>query len=212
MGTEQKKAAEFFALLPRLRAAKVAALATIKQFHTLIQFGYPVDITVQQHVSQIPAASDMAANIARKLRNKEWGVRTSRDGHDIDVLAPVGTTQEEIASDLLTEPTGFGFPVLVVVVGVVAVIGLVYAAIKSVAAANEAELRAWGIMREADLLLSSDPVKKTLWEAAKAKSDWSKNRGVIDRAIDAIGGASSTVGIGLAVGIVAFMAITAWKR
>jgi hypothetical protein len=212
LGTEQKKAAEFFALLPRLRAAKVAALATIKQFHTLIQFGYPVDITVQQHISEIPAAADMAANIARKLRTKEWGVRLSSNGSDIDVLAPVGTTQEEIGSELLKEPNGFGFPVLVVVVGVVAVVGLVYAAIKSVAAANEAELRAQGIMREADLLLSSDPVKKTLWEAAKSKSDWSKNQGVIDRAIGAIGAASSTVGIGLAVGIVAFLAITALKR
>ena len=141
-----------------------------------------------------------AGRVARATRlhvqSGRLGVRLSSSGTDIDLMAPAGTSPEEIQ--------GMFSGVVIIAIGVVVVVSLVVTAIGALNEAVKVEERAKNLVAGADQLLSNDPLKKSQWESLKKTENWKVDAGLIDRLSQMGGSLLSNAGLLLAIGVVVY--------
>lgn len=198
MSKEQTYWNRFLDYAMKLQAQGRIAEARVRQLKTLSNMGW-TDSSLLRDLSGTAKAGKTAFRTITHVNSRRLGVRTSANGADIDLMAPAGTTGDEIQ--------GMFGGVLIIAIGVVVVVGIVASAIVALNEAVKINARARALVTEADRLLSSDPIRRQEWAEIKDRENWRAEEGIIERLSRTGESFFGKIGIGIAAGIALFLAL-----
>lgn len=182
-----------------LRGENLYRAVQISEQHGIVISG------AQQWLAEVETAVIRDQRIQRTISELLTGRLGLRDSErfpgDLDVMAPVGTTDDALTQYYRSEDH-FGFPWLIVI-GVVVAVGLVAALLHEHQAASELRHEAKPLLKIADELLCADPAAPACraWMDEKRKADFQNRKSAYERLEEGAKKLFGALQVGLAIGI-----------